>query len=100
MKLEWGKKIYCPFCALPFYDMQKASLSCPNCGHKFNATDLTVKKNNTIAMDEVSDIDDKNSLSSIEFEEEVEVGAVFADDTDDLSTKDGIIDEIKLVDEE
>ncbi|MDR2667211.1 MAG: FYDLN acid domain-containing protein [Holosporales bacterium] len=100
MKLEWGKKIYCPACGLPFYDMQKTSLSCPNCGHKFSSVDLTVKKNSAIAMDEVPDIDDKNPLSNFEFEEEEEVDVGFVDDADDLSTKEEIMDEIKLVDEE
>ncbi len=98
MKLEWGKKVYCPSCALPFYNMQKTSLECPNCGNKFDLSELNIKKGSHVAMDEVADMDDKIALSNFGFpDNDSDVDLV--DEADDLSDKD-VIDDIKLVDEE
>ena len=98
MKLEWGKKVYCPACALPFYSMQKTSLTCPNCGNKFEISDLVLKKGSNVAMDEVVDSDERIALSGFEFmDEEPDVSLV--DETDDLSD-DEVMEDIKLVDEE
>lgn len=98
MKLEWGKKVYCPACTMPFYSMQKVSLICPNCGSKFELTDLVAKKGANIAMDEVVDTDDRIALPGFEFmDEHPDVG--LGEDTDDLSS-DEVMDDIKLVDGE
>ncbi|MDR1391016.1 MAG: FYDLN acid domain-containing protein [Holosporales bacterium] len=97
MKLEWGKKIYCPACALPFYNMQKTSLVCPNCGNKFDILDLVSKKGDNVAMDEVIDLDEKIALSTFGFEEEGD--ADFIDEGEKLSEKEEIIDDIQLFDE-
>lgn len=97
MKLEWGKKVYCPACALPFYDMQKTSLICPSCGNKFEAADLRSKKHAHIAMDEI-DLDDKiTEIPGFEFVEDETVD--LSEDSDGISVPEEIED-IKLVDEE
>ncbi|MDR0630901.1 MAG: FYDLN acid domain-containing protein [Holosporales bacterium] len=48
MKLEWGKKIHCPACMLPFYSLQRTSLLCPNCGNScgnsFLNSELNLRK--------------------------------------------------------
>ncbi|MDR0640733.1 MAG: FYDLN acid domain-containing protein [Holosporales bacterium] len=72
MKLEWGKKVSCPACALPFYDLRKTSLLCPNCGHSFVASDLRSKHAASITLDEV-EVDEKlNDVSVLDFPDEVE----------------------------
>ena len=98
MKLEWGKKIHCPACALPFYSMQKTSLICPNCGNKFEISELNSKKNSYVAMDEVAESDEKIALAGFEFIDE-EADVDLGDGSDNLSD-DEVIEDIKLVDEE
>ncbi len=98
MKLEWGKKVYCPSCALPFYSMQKTSLVCPNCGNKFDISELHTKKTSNVAMDEITDTDEKIALSGFEFMEE-EADVDVGDDSNEL-TDDEVMEDIKLVDEE
>jgi hypothetical protein len=96
MKLEWGRKVACPGCAIPFYDMQKTSLTCPACGGKFESNELRIRKGSDVSMDEAV-VDDKISeIPSFEFVD---------DETSDLS--DGSseivpeeIEDIKLIDGE
>jgi hypothetical protein len=61
MKLEWGKKVYCPACSLPFYDMRRSVLLCPNCGNSFSGSELYLKKSREVVIDDVSAEDDKIS---------------------------------------
>ena len=98
MKLEWGKKIHCPACALPFYSMQKTSLTCPNCGNKFEISELNNKKASGIAMDEAAEADEKIALAGFEFMDE-DADLDISDDADNLSD-DEVMEDIKLVDEE
>lgn len=98
MKLEWGKKIYCPACALPFYDMRKTSLTCPNCGNQFDASDLSSRKRLSIAMDEIID-EENDKVASTTFGFSDESDTEFNDDSDELSVK-SELDDIKLVDEQ
>lgn len=97
MKIEWGKKVNCPACALPFYSMQKTSLVCPNCGNNFELSELFSKKGTSIAMDEVVESDEKIALSGFGFMEDDDVD--LAEENDDISDGE-VIDDIKLVDEE
>lgn len=94
MKLEWGKKIACPACVLPFYDLRKTSLVCPNCGNSFEASEIKYKKISTVAMDEV-DLDDKiAAIPGFEFSDEVDP-AELTDNSSELGD-DSDIDDIKL----
>lgn len=95
MKLEWGKKVNCPACALSFYSMQKTSLVCPHCGNKFDISELTSRKRTKIAMDETSDYDDNPVLSGFEdLSEETESSI---EEDDDISASD-VIKDMKFVD--
>jgi hypothetical protein len=96
MKLGWGKKISCPACALPFYDLQRSSLSCPHCGNSFEAADLQSKKG-IGAMDEV-DIDEKMAeISGFDFQEEVDSGIDLVDEPGIITVGEDVED-VKIVD--
>ena len=95
MKAEWGKKVNCTACAMPFYSMKKTSLVCPYCGHKFEISDVTKKRNTKIAIDEIIEDDDKISLSR--FNEDDEVEEINTSDDDETSAKE-VIGDMKLVD--
>lgn len=97
MKLEWGKKVYCPSCSVPFYSMQKSALTCPNCDNKFNVSDLTNKKAPSVVMDEAEEADERIALSGFEFLEDESTDLV--DDSDELADEE-VIEDIKMVDEE
>lgn len=97
MKLEWGKKINCLACALPFYSMQKTNLVCPSCGHKFDISELNTKKMASIPLDIDTEIDDKVALSSFGFTDNTD--EIDLSDDSDLTDKD-VIEDIKLVDDE
>lgn len=64
MKLEWGKKVSCPACAMHLYDLMKTSVVCPYCGNTFEGNDYKLKKKGT-TLDESSKIN-----SDFEFEVE------------------------------
>ena len=94
MKLEWGRKIACPACAIPFYDMRKTSLVCPSCGNKFESSDIRYKKANSVVMDEI-DLDDKVvDIPGFEFDTDVDAAAL-SDESTDL-TDDSDVDGIKI----
>ncbi|MBQ3945225.1 MAG: FYDLN acid domain-containing protein [Alphaproteobacteria bacterium] len=96
MKLEWGKKVSCPACALPFYSMQKASLVCPNCGNKFELSELTNRKRAKIAMDETPEYDKNPVFSGFdEIPEEIEQN-MNEEDEDIAATE--VIKDMKFVD--
>ena len=97
MKLEYGKKIACPACALPFYDMQKSSLVCPNCNYSFDISEIKYKKVNNTAMDEL-DLDDKVvDIPGFEFNDDV---VVSADNVVDLGDDDDALEDIKIREDE
>ncbi len=64
MKLEWGRKISCPACAMHLYDLMNVSVVCPYCGNTFETNDYKLKKKNTMA--------DESFKINSEFEFEVE----------------------------
>jgi uncharacterized protein (TIGR02300 family) len=39
-KPEWGTKRTCQSCAARFYDLKRAPIVCPKCGHKHDAEDF------------------------------------------------------------
>lgn len=39
-KPEWGIKRTCQSCAARFYDLKRAPIVCPKCGHKHDAEDF------------------------------------------------------------
>ncbi|MDR0744531.1 MAG: FYDLN acid domain-containing protein [Holosporales bacterium] len=95
MKIEWGKKICCPACALPFYDLWKTLLVCPYCGHTVNSSELLIKKTNAINIEEEANIDNNEmKLGGFEFENDEES----SDMPDDEITDE--IDELKISDME
>ena len=63
MKLDWGKKVCCPKCSSRFYSMKKNSLVCPNCGYKFEVSELTSKKSVKVARDEVIEYDEEIAVT-------------------------------------
>lgn len=83
MKIEWGKKICCPACALPFYSMQKTSLECPSCGNKFDISSLSSKKSSIASMDEVVENDEQIVLEKFDLEENFDVDTENDTSTDD-----------------
>jgi hypothetical protein len=102
MKLEWGKKICCPACALPFYGMQLTSVVCPNCGKTFDVSELFTKKSNrpVVVETDVIDIEDNVLvISDFGFEEGESENTVLSEDSNELLVKTEI-DDMKLVDEE
>ncbi|MDR2458772.1 MAG: FYDLN acid domain-containing protein [Holosporales bacterium] len=101
MKLEWGKKICCPACSLPFYDMQRVSVVCPNCGKTFEVVELFTKKSTRPAVEtDVIDIeDDELVISDFAFEEDESENTTLSEDSNELLVKTEIND-MKLVDEE
>jgi hypothetical protein len=98
MKLEWGRKIYCPSCAMHFYDLRRTKLMCPVCNREFDKTDLTHSKQSHVAVDDDADVEDKAVITDFEFDEET-IDIDLSDDSDELAVKTEI-DEIKFVDEE
>ncbi|MDR1034554.1 MAG: FYDLN acid domain-containing protein [Holosporales bacterium] len=97
MKLEWGKKVNCPTCALPFYNLQKSSLLCPHCGDSFEVADLQSKRGMIEIMDEV-DFDSKLSeITGFDFPDEADSGIGLVDDTGIIAVGDDIED-VKIVD--
>jgi len=96
MKLEWGKKVNCLACAMPFYSMQKTTLVCPNCGHKFDISELNTKKITSIPLD-IEDLDEKVALSSFGFSDNAD--DIDLSDDSDLADKE-VIEDIKLIDDE
>lgn len=97
MKLEWGKKVSCPACALPFYSMQKTSLVCPRCGNKFEISDLTSRKRTKIAMDEISEYDDNPILSGFDEDLPEDSEQSINEEAEDLAAND-VIKDMKFVD--
>ena len=97
MKLEWGKKVNCLACAMPFYSMQKTTLVCPYCGHKFDISELNSKKLSVIPLDIDDEIDDKVALSGFGFEDSAD--DIDLTDDSDLADKE-VIEDIKLIDNE
>jgi uncharacterized protein (TIGR02300 family) len=84
MKLEWGKKVCCPSCSSPFYDLRKTALLCPSCGHSFSASDLNSRRSRHITIDDVGTDDEKiDVLSGFGFD---------ACDNDDVD----IIDDVRI----
>ncbi len=43
-KPEWGKKLTCQSCGVPFYDLHKKTPECPKCGTPFNAAQSVKQK--------------------------------------------------------
>ncbi|MDR1288843.1 MAG: FYDLN acid domain-containing protein [Holosporales bacterium] len=97
MKLEWGRKIGCPACALPFYDLRRSSVSCPHCGNSFEISDLHSKKGAVGAMDEV-EIDEKMvEIAGFDFPDEPDSGIDLTDDPGIITVGEDIED-VKIVD--
>ena len=95
MKAEWGKKVNCTACAMPFYSIKKTSLVCPYCGHKFEISEVSKKRYSKIAMDEICEDDEKISLSR--FNEDEEAEEINTSNDDEATAKDAI-GNMKLVD--
>jgi uncharacterized protein (TIGR02300 family) len=64
MKLEWGKKVCCPSCSSPFYDLRKTALLCPNCGNSFSISEVRTRRHRSIAIDDVGVDDEKIDVMS------------------------------------
>ena len=95
MKLTYGKKIACPACALPFYDLQRTYLVCPNCGNSFDASEIKHKKASNIIMDEI-DLDDKIvDIPGFEFNDEVDSTGL-SEHVSDLSDETEAFEDIKI----
>ena len=90
-KLEWGKKHICSDCSTKFYDMNKPTPECPNCGSQVlisrkprvgrpplsHTSEVITKKNlknnlSTKNVEEISDIDNTEGIENIVEIEEIE----------------------------
>jgi uncharacterized protein (TIGR02300 family) len=99
MKLEWGRKICCPACSLPFYDMQRSSVVCPSCGRAFEALELFTRGPNQQVVDRNAVDVDVLVTTDFRFEEDESENSALAEDPNELLVK-AEIDDMKLVDEE
>lgn len=63
MKLEWGKKVSCPACAMHLYDLMRNPIVCPYCGNIFEP-DYKLKKKSSL-VDESAKV-----TQEFEFEED------------------------------
>jgi uncharacterized protein (TIGR02300 family) len=77
MKLEWGRKISCPACALHLYDMMKNPIACPYCGNVFyDGNDAKSKRRTTsteLEIDNTPDSDESVVLEGEDMNTDVEV---------------------------
>jgi hypothetical protein len=78
MKLEWGKKVSCPACALRLYDLRASSITCPYCGNVFGDNiEARFKKKNYSAETEIDsqimDSDDSVVLDGDDITTDVDV---------------------------
>lgn len=87
MKLEWGKKVSCPACAMHMYDLMKSPITCPHCGNVFEASDYKSRKKGS-AVDDVVKV-----VADFEFEDELETDDSTVLDGDDMDAE---IDVIKI----
>jgi uncharacterized protein (TIGR02300 family) len=92
MKLEWGKKICCPACSLPFFDLQRTDILCPYCGSAFASSDLQSKKIVAEVLDDIA-LDDKlTEITGFDFPDESDSEIDLSDDAEILSVGDDIED--------
>ncbi|MDR1333384.1 MAG: FYDLN acid domain-containing protein [Holosporales bacterium] len=100
MKLEWGRKVCCPSCTIPFYDLQRTSLVCPNCGSAFESSDLWAKKGLKLLAADVEEdvIDEELAISDFGFSEEETEDVELSEDSGEILVETGI-DDIKRIDE-
>ena len=110
-KSEWGKKRTCQSCDVPFYDLNKKSIECPNCGAAFSLTPPSKsrrptpnkpvsKEEKALFQDDAEKVDteeildsDASDIEAIEDNDDDDDDALI-EDTSDLGTAD---DEIKVV---
>jgi uncharacterized protein (TIGR02300 family) len=61
-KQEWGVKRMCPFCGTRFYDLNRAQMTCPNCGKSFDLAALEAPRGKAARVErvqrETADADD------------------------------------------
>ncbi len=78
MKLEWGKKVTCPACAMHFYDMMKSPAVCPHCGNTFDTMEIKSRRR----LDEK--IEEDNMNADFEFDVSSDDDIVMTDEADSL----------------
>ena len=104
-KADWGIKRTCQGCAVRFYDLRKAPIVCPKCGHRHDAEDFVKSRRSRPSASKapvVVAVPKKPVPAAVEVDE-VEIADGEADalieDTDDLEDGDDI-PEVAAKDEE
>ncbi len=113
VKPTWGTKRKCQSCGLPFYDLNKKKIICPNCNAEFNLTPQTrprrptpatpkTKEEKSVIPEDVEIIDKEDLLedSSANLNDEIEdtdddADDALIEDTSDLGASDDEIPNIK-----
>jgi uncharacterized protein (TIGR02300 family) len=114
VKPDWGTKRKCLSCGIPFYDLKKKSIECPNCGAIFNTAPQTrprrptpatpkPKEEKSIVSDEMETIEKDSFLETstpdlndeIDDAEDDDADDSLIEDTSDLSSADDEIPNIK-----
>ncbi len=85
MKLEWGKKISCPGCAMPLYDLMRSTIVCPHCGMSFEEGELKLRKKNNISDDNAKNVTD------FEFDSDLETDDTTVLEGDDMDNDIGVL---------
>ncbi len=104
-KPEWGTKRKCQSCGIPFYDLKKKNIECPNCKAIFNTAPQTRARRPTPASpkskEEKSIVPDELETSTTDLNDEIdeteddEADDSLIEDTSDLSNADDEIPKIK-----
>jgi predicted RNA-binding Zn-ribbon protein involved in translation (DUF1610 family) len=97
MHINWGKKVSCPACSIPFYDRQKSSLSCPQCGYSFERSELHTTKGVIHAMVDVDLDDSLTEIAGCDFHDEGDGAIDLVDDSGIIGVGEEL-EEVKVVD--
>ena len=96
-KADWGIKRTCQGCAVRFYDLRKAPIVCPKCGHRHDAEDFVKSRRSRPSASKapvVVAVPKKPVPAPAEAIDDVEIADTEADalieDTDDLEDGDDI----------
>ena len=81
-KPEWGVKRTCQGCAARFYDLKRAPIVCPKCGHKHDAEDFVKTRRTRGGAAKAAPVP-KKPVEKVAPELEDAIDDVAADDTDD-----------------
>jgi uncharacterized protein (TIGR02300 family) len=71
-KDEWGVKRVCPTCSTRFYDLQRAPITCPNCGAQFTVESFAAAKARPVRPEKAKpEVEEAEEVPDVESDEEV-----------------------------